>query len=66
MKKLIRLLLKVPATPFVVILSLTGFIVFSILLFIQWVYEASTWDKEITQSCRDDMKELVKKWFTTI
>lgn len=66
MKKLIRLLVKLPATPFVVLLGLTGFIVFSILLFVQWLYEAIHWDKEITKLCRDDMQELLKKWFTTI
>lgn len=66
MKKLIRLLIKIPATPLVVVFCLFGYISFSFLAFIQWVYEASKFSKEVTDDCRNDMTGILKKWFTTI
>jgi len=66
MKKFIRLLIKIPVTPVVVVFCIFGYILFSILAFFQWVYEASKFNKEVTAECQDDMIRILKNWFTTI
>lgn len=66
MKKVIRFILKLPATPIVVTLCSFGYAVFSVFAFFQWVYDAAKFDKEVTNDCRNDMKKILKKWFTTI
>jgi hypothetical protein len=66
MKKFIRLLIKLPATPFVVAFFVFSYVIFSVFAFFQWVYDASDFDRSITFECRDDMAKHLKKWFTTI
>jgi hypothetical protein len=66
MKKFIRLLFKIPATPFVVAFCVIGYTLFSILAFFQWAYESSEFNRSVTDECRDDMVGILKRWFTTI
>ena len=66
MKKFIRLLFKLPATPFVLVFLVLSYIVFNIILFFEWVYEAKEWDKEVTQECIKDIVDRLKRLFTTI
>lgn len=66
MKKFIRFLIKIPATPVVVIFCLVGYIFFSILAFFQWAYESSEFNIKVTNDCRNDMLVILKTWFTTI
>jgi hypothetical protein len=66
MKKFIRLLIKLPATPFVVAFFVFSYITFTVMSFFEWVYEASEFTKSVTFECRDDMTKHLKKWFTTI
>jgi hypothetical protein len=66
MKKLIRLIIKLPITPIVVLFCSLGYILFSVLAFIQWVYESSEFNKEVTAECQNDMIKILKNWFTTI
>lgn len=66
MKKLIRLIIKLPLTPIVVVFCIFGYILFSILAFFQWVYEASKFNKGVTAECQDDMIRILKNWFTTV
>ena len=66
MKKFIRLLFKLPATPFVLVFLVFSYIVFNIILFFEWVYEAKEWDKEVTKECIKDIVDRLKRWFTTI
>lgn len=66
MKKLIRLIIKVPATPFVVIFLVFAIIFHYVTMFIEWAYESSDFSKSITKQCLDDDRRRLKKWFTTI
>lgn len=66
MKKLIRLIIKVPATPFMVFFFGFSIIVLSIYHFFEWAYEASEFTKEVTRDCIKDSVVQLKKWFTTI
>ena len=66
MKKFIRFLFKIPATPFVLVFCVIGYIIFSIFAFLQWVYESSKFNRDVTEDCRNDMLNNLKVWFTTI
>jgi hypothetical protein len=66
MKKLVRILLKIPGTmllvPFWLIMLLTGYAV----QFIEWAYEARDFDKRITAELIQEYKNNIKRWFTTL
>lgn len=66
MKKLIRLLIKIPTIPIVVAFCIFGYILFSILAFLQWAYEASEFNRSVTADCQDEMIRILKNWFTTV
>lgn len=66
MKKLIRFIIKLPLTPIVVVFCIFGYILFSILAFFQWVYEASEFNRSVTADCQDEMIDAFKSWFTKI
>jgi hypothetical protein len=66
MKKFIRLLLKIPVTPFFLLLASLFYIACTILLFFEWLYEVDKEDRSFTKDMMDDMKKMIKKWFTTI
>lgn len=66
MKKFIRGLLKIPLTPFVVGFCVLEMVGFYIMLFVQWLYESSEWNKQITKECINDVFKALKDWFTTI
>jgi hypothetical protein len=65
-KQLIRIMLKIPATPFVAALHIILILSFQIVRVFEWVYEASDSDKDITKSIIQNSKRDLKKWFTTI
>jgi hypothetical protein len=65
-KQLIRLMLKIPATPFVAALHIILILSFQIVRVFEWVYEASDSNKNITKSIIQDSKRDLKKWFTTV
>ncbi len=65
-KKILRVLFKIPATPFV-----TAFLLFALLMiyasmFIEWLYDAEPRDKRVTQSMKQDVLKHLKKWYTTV
>lgn len=66
MKRLIRLLLKIPGTiimlPVWLLLLLTGYLVKAS----EWIYEADEFDKRITAEIIQDHKNTIKRWFTTL
>jgi xanthosine utilization system XapX-like protein len=65
-KKILRGIIKIPATPFVVV-GLVGMILVSYLVqFCEWLYEADVFDKKITAELKNDYITALKKWFTTI
>jgi len=66
MKKAIRVILKIPATPVVVAFFFLMILAGYVCMFFEWVYEASNFDKEISRSLLSDYKKGLKKWFTTI
>ena len=66
MKRTIRALLKIPVTPLIVAWSVMLLLVFYVVRFGQWLYEANDWDKSITQDIIDKQYELLKLWFTSI
>ena len=65
-RKLIRLILKIPATPVVLLIHFVLLPGWYILKIFQWIYETNEWNKEITQDLIDDSKKELKKWFTTV
>lgn len=66
-RKLIRLILKIPATPFVLAWYLLGYVTLHTTRLFEWIYEASDRDKDITlRLLNDGVKTPLKKWFTTI
>lgn len=64
MKKLIRLILKIPFTPFVVCFLGIGLIFVTAIIFVEWLYDAP--NTEYVKEERDWIINLLKKWFTTI
>lgn len=66
MKKIIRAIIKIPATPFIVVGLLCGIIIFKIVQFFEWVYEADEFNKDTTKDIIKELVENLKKWFTTV
>jgi hypothetical protein len=66
MKKLIRAIIKIPATPVVIVACLFAICGNQIFKFFEWAYEASDYEKEITSSIDVDAMNFLKRWFTTI
>lgn len=66
MKKFIRLLIKLPATPFVFAFFAFSYIIFSIMSVFEWIYESSEFDKSITREIKSDIVKSLKTWCTTI
>jgi len=65
-KKILRGLIKIPATPFV-----TAFLLFALLMvyaamFFEWLYDADDWDKSFTKGVKQDILNNLKKWYTTV
>lgn len=65
-RKIIRLILKIPATVVVVPWYLLLLSALYVLKIFEWIYEAGKWDKEITQALIADSKKELKDWFTTV
>lgn len=66
MKKFIRFLLKIPATP-IVLLFHGGMVLLSYpIMFFEWVYDKSDWDKEITRDIQYESIKTLKRWFTSV
>jgi hypothetical protein len=65
-KQLIRIMLKIPATPFVAALHIILILTLQIVKVFEWIYEASDSNKDTTRSIIQDSKRDLKKWFTTI
>jgi hypothetical protein len=66
MKKLVRLLLKIPGTVIMVPVWLFLLLLGYAIQFIEWAYEASDFDKRITAEIIQDYKDNIKRWFTTL
>lgn len=66
MKKAIRLIIKLPTTPFIVAFCLLGIVVFKAVQLFEWIYEVSEYDKLITKYCINDCTRFLKQWFTTV
>ena len=66
MKKFIRLLIKIPATPFVLVFLTLAYMILNVIRFFEWVYEANEWNKRATQECIQDIVDRFKSWCTTI
>lgn len=66
MKKLLRLVIKIIVTPIAVpvllFLVATGWV----MIFINWLYDKSEWDKSITQDTHSEFTTMFKNWFTTV
>ena len=66
-RKIIRLIFKIPATPFVIMWYGTGYVTWQIVRALEWVYEASDSTRETSKRILNhDIKEPLKKWFTTV
>jgi hypothetical protein len=65
-KKFLRLLIKLPATPFVVFFYLGVLMTGHLVRAGEWLYESSEFDKQITREIIEDHRRSLKRWFTTI
>ena len=65
-KKILRVLIKLPATPFVTAFLLFGLLVMYVIMFFNWLYDADDWDKSLTKSMKQDLLNNLKKWYTTV
>ena len=66
LKLLLRLVLKIPGTPILLLWVAFMLFLFYIVQFFQWIYNASDWDKEITQDIKQAQFDLAKRWFTEL
>jgi hypothetical protein len=66
MKKAIRFILKIPATPLFIGANLLLIIMTYIVKFVEWVYEADDLNKTITNEILNELWARIKKWMTTI
>ncbi len=66
MKKLVRLMFKIPGTVIMVPTWLFLLLLAYVIQFIEWAYEATEFDKRITAEIIQDYKDYIKRWFTTI
>lgn len=66
MKKIIRGLIKIPLTPIVVLFCIFMLVGYYIILFVEWLYDSSDSDKQITKECIYVEFKVLKDWFTTI
>lgn len=64
LKLFLRLLLKIPLTPFVVSGVLAMLTIGYIFMFFEWVYDSN--DLRYSKITRDRYIEFLKKWFTSI
>jgi hypothetical protein len=65
-KKILRILIKIPATPFVTVFLLFALLSVYAAIFLEWLYDADDCDKRITLSMKQDVLKHLKKWFTTV
>ncbi len=65
-KKVLRGLIKIPATPFVTAFLLFALLVMYVVMFFDWLYDADEWDKFFTKSMKQDLLNYLKKWYTTV
>lgn len=66
MKKLLRLIVKIPTTPFYLVFFVCMYITGTVVQFWQWLYEVDNWDRKITSELLADLRKGCKRWFTTI
>ncbi len=66
LKKILRVLIKLPATPFVTLFLLYALLCVYASIFIEWLYDAEPRDKRVTHSMKKDVLEHLKKWYTTV
>lgn len=66
MKKIVRAIVKIPATPFVVVFLAGAWVMCYMIRFYEWAYEADDFCKQVTTDMISDIKKTFVKWFTTI
>jgi len=66
MKKLIRGLLKIPLTPFVLIGLLVSIIFTYFVSAYDWLYETDEYNRILIKNIREEYFYKLRKWFTTV
>jgi hypothetical protein len=61
-----KILIKIVGTPFVVVFFIFFYTGNLAAQFFEWVYDASDYDKQITNEIKTSAIEDFKKWITTI
>lgn len=64
LKLFLRLLLKIPLTPFVVSGVLGMLAVGHLIMFFEWLYDSDS--LKYSMNLRDEYIETLQKWFTTL
>ena len=66
MKKIIRLIIKIMATPFFIPIMIGVIIAFNLIVLFDWLYEKSEWEVKFSKDMCKDANTFFIKWFTTI
>ena len=66
MKKTIRLIVKIIATPLFILAIVALFMFLLILSALLWLFDGSEIDREISNEIRQDLIVSFKRWFTVI
>ena len=65
-KKILRVLIKIPATPFITVFLLFALLMIYASMFFEWLYDAEPRDKRVTQGMKQHVLGALKKWYTTV
>lgn len=66
MKKTIRLIVKIIATPLFILAIVALFMFLLIVSALLWLFDGSEIDREISKEIREDLIVSFKRWFTVI
>lgn len=66
-RKIIRGILKIPVTPFYVLVCMIMYYFITVVQFVEWVYESGDeWDRNYNKTEKKKILDKLKKWFTTV
>ena len=66
LKKILRVLFKIPATPVITIFLIFALLMVYAAMFFEWLYDSDAHDKRVTQGMKQDALGALKKWYTTV
>lgn len=65
-KYILRFIFKVIVTPFFIMAIIPLIVIGRFVIFYDWVYDKSDWDKSITRETHNHFVSVFKNWFTKL